>query len=123
MRIIYVEDDGGLRSVVMDTLQYLTPTSQIEVYSNSDDVLRVNTITNLCLVLMDVRLPGSVNGFSLAKHLRSLGYDGIIALMSAYPRPPSGIIEELRCEWFSKPIDVDTLDGLIAKAEGNHPLS
>lgn len=116
MRIICVEDDAGLRSVMVETLHYLDPDAQIDIFSNSDDVLPALREQDMYLCLMDVRIPGAMNGFALAQYVRDLGYDGVIALMSAYPRPQGDMLRHLRCEWLSKPIDVDTLDALVQKA-------
>jgi DNA-binding NtrC family response regulator len=121
MRIICVEDDTGLRNVIVDTLHYLEPNVDIDVFANSDDALRVINLPDTGLVLLDVRIPGRMNGYSLAQHLRQRGYAGVMALMSAFPKPPQVMLEPLDCEWLPKPIDVDTLDRLVGKARSIHP--
>ncbi len=121
MRIVCVEDDVGLRNVVIDTLQYLEPDARINVFASSDDLLSAFDSVDFDLVLLDVRIPGEMNGTALAKHLRDAGYAGVMALMSAFPRPPLDILEPIDCEWLSKPIDLDTLDGLIMKVYAQPP--
>lgn len=122
MRIICVEDDAGLRNVILDTLHYLEPNAKIDVFANSDDVLPAVNLSDTGLVLLDVRIPGAMNGYSLAQRLRERGYTGVLALMSAFPRPPQPLLEQLDCVWLSKPIDVDTLDRLVGKALSARPL-
>jgi DNA-binding NtrC family response regulator len=121
MRIICVEDDNGLRNVIVDTLHFLDPDANIDVFANSDDVLPAVRLSETSLVLLDVRIPGAMNGYGLAQRLRESGYAGILALMSAFPRPPESFLDQLNCEWLAKPIDVDTLDGLVGKALSSQP--
>ena len=59
MRIICVEDDTGLRNVILDTLHYLEPNVDIDVFANSDDVLPA------------INLPDTV-GYALPKDIERI---------------------------------------------------
>jgi two-component system nitrogen regulation response regulator GlnG len=59
-------------------------------------------------LFLDIRLPG-VTGLELARRLRSRGEARPIVIVSAYNRPDSDVLEEIRATFQPKPFDFDEI--------------
>ncbi len=72
---------------------------------NSDDALRYATenVQTVDLYILDVRVPGSMNGLQMAEKLRALDCPGVIVITSAYRAPDEAVLRQLGCEWYPKP--------------------
>jgi CheY-like chemotaxis protein len=105
MRILHLEDDGPLREILAAALKATAPTCEIHQFVNSDDALRYATenVQGVDLFILDVRVPGSMNGLQVAEKLRAIHCPGVIVITSAYRAPDEAVLRELSCEWYPKP--------------------
>jgi len=53
--------------------------------------------------VLDIRVPGSLNGMQVAQKIRDLKCAGTIVVTSAYRPPDRDLLATLSCEWFPKP--------------------
>jgi hypothetical protein len=105
MKILHLEDDGPLREILAAALKATAPTCEIHQFMNSDDALRYATenAQGVDLFILDVRVPGSMNGLQVAEKLRAIHCPGAIVITSAYRAPDEAILRRLSCEWYPKP--------------------
>jgi CheY-like chemotaxis protein len=105
MRILHLEDDGPLRDILAAALKATAPTCEILQFMNSDDALRYATenAQGVDLFILDVRVPGSMNGLQVAERLRAIQCPGVIVITSAYRAPDEALLRRLSCEWYPKP--------------------
>jgi CheY-like chemotaxis protein len=105
MRIVHLEDDGPLREILAAALKATVPTCEIHQFMNSDDALRYATENagEVDLFILDVRVPGSMNGLQVAEKLRAIPCLGMIVITSAYRAPDEVTLRKLGCEWYPKP--------------------
>jgi DNA-binding response OmpR family regulator len=105
MRILHLEDDGPLREILAAALKATAPTCEILQFMNSDDALRYATenAQEVDLFILDVRVPGSMNGLQVAEKLRAIDCPGVIVITSAYRAPDEALLRRLDCEWYPKP--------------------
>ncbi len=105
MKILHLEDDGPLREILEVALKATAPTCEIHQFVNSDDALRYATenVQTVDLYILDVRVPGSMNGLQMAEKLRALDCPGVIVITSAYRAPDEAVLRQLGCEWYPKP--------------------
>jgi CheY-like chemotaxis protein len=105
MRILHLEDDGPLREILAAALKATAPTCEILQFMNSDDALRYATenAQGVDLFILDVRVPGSMNGLQVAERLRAIDCPGVIVITSAYRAPDEALLRKLSCEWYPKP--------------------
>ena len=105
MRILHLEDDGPLREILAAALKATAPTCEILQFMNSDDALRYATENThgVDLFILDVRVPGSMNGLQVAEKLRAIQCPGVIVITSAYRAPDEALLRKLSCEWYPKP--------------------
>jgi CheY-like chemotaxis protein len=105
MRILHLEDDGPLREILAAALKATAPTCEILQFMNSDDALRYATenAQGVDLFILDVRVPGSMNGLQVAERLRAIHCPGVIVITSAYRAPDEALLRKLSCEWYPKP--------------------
>jgi CheY-like chemotaxis protein len=105
MRILHLEDDGPLREILAAALKATAPTCEILQFMNSDDALRYATenAQGVDLFILDVRVPGSMNGLQVAEKLRAIHCPGVIVITSAYRAPDEALLRRLSCEWYPKP--------------------
>jgi DNA-binding response OmpR family regulator len=106
LHILHLEDEMTLCEIVHATLLILEPQCKLIQFQKSDDAVRygLEHITELDLLLFDVRVPGSTDGIGAARLLRTLGYTRLLAFTSAFQPPEPSIVRELDCNWLPKPI-------------------
>jgi hypothetical protein len=94
MKILHLEDDGPLREILEVALKATAPTCEIHQFVNSDDALRYATenVQTVDLYILDVRVPGSMNGLQMAEKLRALDCPGVIVITSAYRAPDEAVL-------------------------------
>jgi CheY-like chemotaxis protein len=105
MKILHLEDDGPLREILAAALKATAPTCEIHQFINSDEALRYATenAQGVDLFILDVRVPGSMNGLQVAEKLRAIHCPGTIVITSAYRAPDEAVLRKLSCEWYPKP--------------------
>ena len=69
----------------------------------------INSIKNLDLILLDVRMPG-VDGIQILKHLRKIKSKAKVIIITAYDKEVKAEVEKLGIDgFFAKPIDLSKL--------------
>jgi CheY-like chemotaxis protein len=117
-RILVVEDEVLLRSVVADELRE-SGCDVTEVGCAEDALAYLEAGGQVDLVFSDVRLSGRANGVELARQLRQLDADLPIFLTSATATP-----EEARGEWrfIPKPYNIPNVILMLFDALGIQPF-
>lgn len=105
IHVVHIEDDRMLRDILRTSFQIAAPEVQLKQYTNGDDALPYieQNVKIIDLFIIDIRLPGSVNGLQLAQKIRELGCPGHLVLTSAYTAPSADWLASLSCEYLPKP--------------------
>jgi FixJ family two-component response regulator len=103
--VVHLEDDGPLREILKVAFQATDPNLNLKQFVNSDEVVAhiKPNIQLIDLFVLDIRVPGSIDGLAVAHKIRELGSDAPIILTSAYRPPGREVVELLNLEWMSKP--------------------
>jgi two-component system response regulator MprA len=107
--ILVVDDDHAVVAVLVDLLA--EEGYQVRYAFDGQAALRAIAHTAPDLVLADVMMP-QVDGVSLARHLRMLGWTMPVVLMSAV----YSYVDVPGLPFVEKPFDLDVLLGVITNA-------
>ncbi len=106
MRILHLEDDTALLEILRLTVAVIAPEMDMQQFVSSDRALEyVRQEANIDLCIVDIRVPGELDGLEFAQALRELGFQGIIVVTSAFGKPKLEILEALDIHWVAKPWD------------------
>lgn len=118
VRIFHLEDDNSLRDILKVAISTTDPNVEVEQFPNSDDA--VNYIRqhaeDIDLFVLDIRVPGALDGMGVAQVIRDLGSPAPIIVASAYEKPCEDLFSSLECEWMPKPWNFDVMVGLVPRA-------
>ena len=105
LSIVHLEDEYLLRDIFQTTVEAFDPQVDLKQFADSDNLMAyLTTIVNpIDLIVVDIRVPGSLNGIGVVKTLHDWGYTGSIIITSAYRRPDKELFGALSCEWAPKP--------------------
>jgi len=105
MHILHLEDDGPLRDILKIALTSARPNINLKQFINSDYALEYarENLDDIDLFVLDIRVPGSIDGLDFAEEIRKLGTDTRIVMTSAYRRPDKKRMEAIGVEWMAKP--------------------
>jgi DNA-binding response OmpR family regulator len=105
LSIVHLEDDYMLREIFKATVEAFDPCVSLKQFVDSDSVMDyISRTTNpIDLFVVDIRVPGAMNGIGVVKTLHDWGYSGLIIITSAFRRPDKNLFGALSCEWASKP--------------------
>lgn len=105
LSIVHLEDEHMLRDIFKATVDAYNPDITIKQFVDSDSLLNFLSITlePIDLIVVDIRVPGSMNGIGVVKTLHDWGYTGSIVITSAFRRPDKDLFSALSCEWAPKP--------------------
>ncbi|GAB1422606.1 hypothetical protein MASR2M15_28430 [Anaerolineales bacterium] len=120
MIILHLEDDGPLREVLKISLMAADPTVHVQQFIDSDSALQYITenIDSIRLFVLDIRVPGELNGLEVATKIRELGSLRPIVMTSAYRKPSSDFLNGLQAIWLPKPWHIlDAPDRLLPLAQ------
>jgi CheY-like chemotaxis protein len=102
LTIAYLEDEKDLAEGLSFIIRDENPHVDITHFANSADILEF--IDQKCdtvdLFILDVRVPGPVDGLGVARHIRNLGCTAVIVVTSAYEPPPREVRETLNIHYF-----------------------
>jgi DNA-binding NtrC family response regulator len=118
--ILHLEDDIALKETVGELLAAVEPDSEVHQFINSDDAMQYvqSNGTNIDIYLLDVRVPGAVDGVGLARRIRQQSLTGAIIFMSAYSKPDaSQMVGITHYEWIKKPWSIDQLLEALERAK------
>ena len=81
MRILLIEDENNIAAFIKKGLEeeYYT----VDVAQNGSDGLNMAMSNEYDLIIMDLRLPGKMNGIALCKELRGIGFKTPILMLTA----------------------------------------
>lgn len=85
MRVLLVEDDPGIRSVIERALREVG--HAVDGYTRSDDALVGAELEPFDLLILDVMLPGSIDGIELCRRVRATKQDVPILILTALDSP------------------------------------
>lgn len=122
MNILHLEDDGPLREILAAALRAVEPTCDLHQFVESDNAIQYaqDNTQAIDLFILDIRVPGSVDGVEVARRVRAMKCRGAIVLTSAYRAPAPELIKELDCEWFPKPWHIlEATTKLLSLAQKN----
>jgi two-component system, NarL family, capsular synthesis sensor histidine kinase RcsC len=85
MNIVYIEDDPT-NVLLLDRVTRSTGDDLI-TFADAETALHSDTIWNADLFLVDIHLPGALNGLDLTDILRRNGIDVPVVMITAYDFP------------------------------------
>ena len=113
MNIVYVEDDPA-NIMLLERVTHSTGDNLI-TFTDAETALDSDTIWDADLLLVDVHLPGDLNGLDMADILRRHGVDVPMVVITAYDTPEyvarSGQLGSE--QYLIKPVSVPELMGLL----------
>jgi DNA-binding response OmpR family regulator len=115
--VVHLEDDEPLREILKVAFHATDPKVNLQQFISGDEVvdhLKAN-LESIDLFVLDIRVPGSIDGLSVAQKIRELGSSVPIILTSAYRPPGKEKIEALGLEWMSKPWHIMELAQRLVK--------
>jgi hypothetical protein len=124
MNILHLEDDGPLREILAAALRAVEPSCELHQFIKSDDALAYvrQHAQVIDLFIIDIRVPGSMDGLQMAHQVRELRAPGAMVLTSAYRVPDQDVLKKLDCQWYPKPWHIiETSTKLLKLAYGKQP--
>jgi len=116
MHIVHLEDESPLREILRVALVAAVPDANLQQFINSDKAMAYvdEHMDDIDLYILDIRVPGSMDGMEFARKLRERKAKGIVAVTSAYRAPDRTELDILKLEWFAKPWHImEVLDKLL----------
>lgn len=110
-KIIVIDDDEGILKTffLLFNLNY-----RVYLAKNAEEALERFKSVSFDLIIVDYKLP-QMNGLEMISRFRSLGYEGPVILISAYPEAIRH--EDLKKygvnQLFLKPLDLEALESSI----------
>ncbi|MFN8419890.1 MAG: response regulator [Anaerolineae bacterium] len=108
MRVVNIEDDRDLQRLMAMAFKESEPSLELQQFVSGDAALPyiAENLTSIDLYLIDIMLPGKLNGIEIAQRIREMGAPGHIALTSAFAEPSSDLLQFLVAEFFPKPLHI-----------------
>ena len=105
MYIVHVEDEKPLKDILKTTLAAFDPNIKMVQFTTAEDALVYLEQHSgaIDLFILDIRLPGPMNGVQLAEKIRVLKCASNIVITSAFSRPSQDVMTRLNCEYYRKP--------------------
>jgi DNA-binding response OmpR family regulator len=103
--VVHVEDDKPLRQILDLALRAVEPSIDLHQFITAEEAIPYigSHWQGIDLFVLDIRLPGEINGLQLAQKIRDLNCPGYIILTSAYNMPSDTILRTLTAEYYAKP--------------------
>lgn len=123
MHILHLEDDGPLREVLKLALTSVEPELTMQQFTNADFALDyvADHLDEIDLYILDIRVPGKLDGLAFAEQLRKMGAIRPIVITSAYQKPNTNWLTSVQCEWMSKPWHIlNAAQKIIPLARGDN---
>jgi CheY-like chemotaxis protein len=105
MHIVQIEDESPLRDILKAALVAGQPTVQLEQFGDGESALEYiqQQRWSVDLFIIDIRLPGKLDGLEITRRIRLLECPGYVVLTSAYTAPPKDFLATYRSEYLPKP--------------------
>lgn len=122
MLVLHLEDTKPLRDILRATMTTLRPGCEVQQFMDSDEAIAYieQYGHDVDIFLLDVRVPGSVDGLGVAEVINHLGCNGIVILTSAYMSPGHEKLNDLNARWFQKPWQIEDIQEMLRLA-ANRP--
>ncbi|MEQ8676774.1 MAG: response regulator [Aggregatilineales bacterium] len=103
--LLLLEDESPLREIFRVTIGLLTKDIQVYEFSASESALThvKENWADINLYVLDIRVPGRLNGFELAKEIRHIDPETPIIMTSAFVKPTQKELETYNLIWMDKP--------------------
>ena len=113
--ILIVDDEKNIREGISEVLQ--SPDRRIFLAENgfqAEEIIRTNAVD---LILSDLKMP-SMNGLELLQKVQAISPTTIFIIMTAYGSVDTAVkaIKEGAYDYLTKPINIDQLELLLARA-------
>ncbi|MEQ8676769.1 MAG: response regulator [Aggregatilineales bacterium] len=103
--LFLLEDETALREIFRISIEMLGKNIKLHEFGDSNRALTFiqNSWSSIDLYVLDIRVPGKIDGFELAKEIRS--YDKLtpIILTSAFAKAPKADLDFYNFIWMKKP--------------------
>jgi DNA-binding response OmpR family regulator len=121
MRIFHLEDDGPLREVLKIMITSVSPSDELHQFGDSDSAVRFldSKTIQFDLFILDIRVPGKLDGLGVAEKIRELDYAGMMVITSAFRKPEQGLLERLKCKWYAKPWHLTQIQDILIATNQN----
>ena len=105
VHVVNIEDDRSLRDILRFAFQAVDPRINLHQFGNGDEALPYieQHARDIDLFLVDMRLPGTMNGIQIAQKIREQNCAGRVILTSAFALPDLVLLKSLDLEYFPKP--------------------
>jgi two-component system secretion system response regulator SalR len=113
VNIVYVEDDPA-NVLLLDRVTYSTGVALLP-FQDAESALESGAIGDADLLLVDIHLPGALNGLDMTEVLRDHGVDVPVVMITAYDLPD--YVQRTRAlggdQYLVKPVSVSDLMNLL----------
>jgi CheY-like chemotaxis protein len=108
MHVVNVEDDRDLQRLMAMAFKESEPSINLQQFVSGDQALPyiMQHKDTIDLFVIDIMLPGKYNGIEIAQQIRQMNAPGYVSLTSAFAEPTSDLLNELRAEFFPKPLHI-----------------
>lgn len=109
--IVHLEDDHHLFNIFRVALLAVSPALKIVQFTDAELLLRyvLQADSPIDLVILDIRVPGSLNGIQVAQQIRRVQYPVNIVITSAYSAPERRVLSELDAIFIPKPWNIPAM--------------
>ncbi len=117
LKILIVDDDQGLRFSLREILQEQLPCHVLEAV-DGDEALSIIHQTKIDLVILDVDMPGALNGLDVLKAAKEHDPSIIVLILTAFANISDAIMatKEGAFHYLEKPVNRDALLLVIQRA-------
>ncbi len=125
LHIVHLEDTKPLRDILKATLMAIRPGCEIHQFITGDETVSYikEHGQTVDLFLLDVRVPGSVDGLGVAETVKELGCRGVVVMTSAYMSPGREKLSALNAHWFQKPWQIEDVQEMLRMAAETRPAT
>lgn len=105
LHVVNVEDDRSLRDILRVAFQAVEPRIDLYQFSSGDEAFPYieQHVRDIDLFVIDMRLPGTMNGVQVAQRIRERNCTGRVILTTAFSFPDPVLLQTLNVEYFPKP--------------------
>lgn len=108
---VHLEDDPQLLMILKIALKSVQPDVIVAQFSDGNELLDYmqQAPSPVDMIMLDIRIIGTITGLQAAVELRELGYTGRIIISSAYESPNRQMLANLQAEYIPKPWRIEKL--------------
>jgi nitrogen-specific signal transduction histidine kinase/DNA-binding NarL/FixJ family response regulator len=109
--IVHLEDDLHLFNIFRVALQAVKPDLKIVQFTDAEQLLKyvLRAKNPIDVVILDIRVPGSLNGIQVAQQIRKMQYPVNIIITSAYSAPERRVLSEIDAHFIPKPWNIPAM--------------